>query len=294
MCTFVFKLFAMKIHVEQIQILDGILVYSNYFKFTDSEDEDGADYEYDFESIYNNTDGILSTIVRLYGTIGLLEIIKEFATGNPSNRSFETIEFEEGSDLKKMIDASWNVENNDVITPDQIINNDEAQDNLMPSDNIFLFKGMIDSLPVNEDLNVLKMLGVSESNVFGEEREVVENAIYNSGLSIGNGIKKLFKFNNSGFDKVVAVYDANFMIFTIVDDHVVLDFPDNPSQQKLYALMNKYARITNATMMKSKVLLELSFNGVALAETNEELKDQYILFDIASEKFISRENKLVV
>jgi len=138
------------------------------------------------------------------------------------------------------------------------------------------------------------MLGVSESNVFGEEREVVENAIYNSGLSIGNGIKKLFKFNNSGFDKVVAVYDANFMIFTIVDDHVVLDFPDNPSQQKLYALMNKYARITNATMMKSKVLLELSFNGVALAETNEELKDQYILFDIASEKFISRENKLVV
>ena len=284
----------MKIHVEQIQILDGILVYSNYFKFTDSEDEDGADYEYDFESIYNNTDGILSTIVRLYGTTGLLEIIKEFATGNPSNRSFETIEFEEGSDLKKMIDASWNVENNDVITPDQIINNDEAQDNLMPSDNIFLFKGMIDSLPVNEDLNVLKMLGVTESNVFGEEREVVENAIYNSGLSIGNGIKKLFKFNNSGFDKVVAVYDANFMIFTIVDDHVVLDFPDNPSQQKLYALMNKYARITNATMMKSKVLLELSFNGVALAETNEELKDQYILFDIASEKFISRENKLVV
>jgi len=284
----------MKIHVEQIQILDGILVYSNYFKFTDSEDEDGADYEYDFESIYNNTDGILSTIVRLYGTTGLLEIIKEFASGNPSNRSFETIEFEEGSDLKKMIDASWNVENNDVITPDQIINNDEAHDNLMPSDNIFLFKGMVDSLPVNEDLNVLKMLGVSESNVFGEEREVVENAIHNSGLSIGNGIKKLFKFNNSGFDKVVAVYDANFMIFTIVDDHVVLDFPDNPSQQKLYALMNKYARITNATMMKSKVLLELSFNGVALAETNEELKDQYILFDIASEKFISRENKLVV
>ena len=81
---------------------------------------------------------------------------------------FEAVEFEEGSELKSLIARSIgettlrDVEQ--VLEPTIHIERTEKR-SLLPSDSIFLLNGMFEALPLNEDLNVMKMMGETTSNM---------------------------------------------------------------------------------------------------------------------------------
>jgi hypothetical protein len=288
----------MKIYVEQIVVRDAVLIYSNYAKFTDSSDEEGADYEYDFESLYANTDGIFATVIRLYGTTGLLKLLQKFAEGSSFDMDFESVEFEEGSELKTLIAKSIGEATVKHIeqTHEPLIQIEQIEKRkLIPSDSIFLLNGMFDALPLNEDLNVMKMMGDVHSDA---DSDLVQNCIsyiadtgYKSnGLSAG----KSFTFNLGGASKTVLVGRSGFYGFTQINDQLILDFPDNQQQEKMHLLFDKYIDIIGVTKLKTKLLFEIRFNTLAQSESSKELPDLYVLFDVLNEKFIAKEKRLTI
>lgn len=288
----------MKIYVEQIVVRDAVLIYSNYAKFTDSADEEGADYEYDFESLYANTDGIFATVIRLYGTTGLLKLLQKFAEGSSFDMDFESVEFEEGSELKTLIAKSIGEATVKHIeqTHEPLIQIEQIEKRkLIPSDSIFLLNGMFDALPLNEDLNVMKMMGDVHSDA---DSDLVQNCIsyiadtgYKSnGLSAG----KSFTFNLGGASKTVLVGRSGFYGFTQINDQLILDFPDNQQQEKMHLLFDKYIDIIGVTKLKTKLLFEIRFNTLAQSESSKELPDLYVLFDVLNEKFIAKEKRLTI
>ncbi len=291
----------MKIFVEQIIVRDSILIYSNFAKYTDSADEEGADYEYDFESLYANTDGIMETVIRLYGTNGLITLIKEFSTGKPFDYDFDVIEFEENSPLRELISkletanptSDFVIDN--TLHPTDIEQTISERSALQPSDSIFLLTGMFDSLDTNEDLNVMKMLGSSKNNIDSETLDFCLNYIAEIGYNFTQkDVINAFSFDLGGAEKILLVGKYNFYGLTLVNDQIVLDFPDNEQQEKMHLLFQKYLHIIKATKMKTKVLFEIGYNEVAKRENNKDLTDLYVLFDVLNEKFISKEPRLTI
>lgn len=291
----------MKILVEQIIVRDSILIYSNFAKYTDSPDEEGADYEYDFESIYANTDDIMNTIIRLYGANGLITLVKKFSSGEAFDYDFEAIEFEENSPLKDLISKIANSNNSsdfkidDTLTPTDIEKIISDRPPLQPSDSIFLLTGMFDSLDTNEDLNVMKMLGSTENNTDSETIGLCLDYLQEIGYNFGQeDLQNAFTFNLGGAEKIALIGKYNFFGLTIVNDQIVLDFPDNEQQEKMHLLFQKYTYILKATKMKTKIIFEIGYNEVAKRENTEDLPELYVLFDVLSEKFISKETRLTL
>jgi len=211
----------MKIFVEQIIVRDSILIYSNFAKYTDSPDEEGADYEYDFESLYANTDGIMETVIRLYGTNGLITLIKEFSTGIAFDYDFDVIEFEENSPLRELISklgtanptSDFVIDN--TLHPTDIEQTISERSALQPSDSIFLLTGMFDSLETNEDLNVMKMLGSSKNNIDSETLDLCLNYIEEIGYNFGQqDLQNAYSFDLGGAEKILLVGKYNKNTYT--------------------------------------------------------------------------------
>ncbi|MFT5602265.1 MAG: hypothetical protein ACI9N1_002518 [Flavobacteriales bacterium] len=288
----------MKIYVEQIVVRDAVLIYSNYAKFTDSSDEEGADYEYDFESLYANTDGIFATVIRLYGTTGILKLLQKFAEGSSFDMDFESVEFEEGSELKTLIAKSIGEATVKHIeqTHEPLIQIEQIEKRkLIPSDSIFLLNGMFDALPLNEDLNVMKMMGDVHSDADSSLVQdcisyIADTGFKSNGLSAG----KSFTFDMGGASKTVLVGRSGFYGFTQVNDQLILDFPDNQQQEKMHLLFDKYIDIIGVTKLKTKLLFEIRFNALAQSESSKALPDLYVLFDVLNEKFIAKEKRLII
>lgn len=285
----------MKIFVEQIIISQGILVYSNYCKFTDSDDEEGSDFEYDFESVYANIDGIQNSILRLYGTQGLISVFSYFAEGKDDVLSFEPIEFEESSPLREMISKiSQNVNPKDRMSDNydkEIPNINVNQSISQPTDTIFLLNGLLAGLPHNEDLNVMRMLGQPVATVPEDVKQKCLDVARNFGIM---NDAALFPFSFDQIQKIVVVGKHSFIGVIVDEDNIILDFPSNEMQEKTHSLFNKYIEILNVTKLKKSIILETKFNALANMETKESLRDYLLLFNVETAKFESKENRLTI
>ncbi len=280
----------MKIFVEQIVVDQGILVYSNFFKFTDSEDEEGNDFEYDFEGIYGNVDNIQTTILKLYGTQGLVKIFTYFAEGRQDLMTFESLEFEEGSPIKDMVSKLVSgIKTKDFTPVNDIIEPRTLKPVVeQPTDSIFLLSGLLAGLPLNEDLNVMRMLTKDVVKITEEEKNGCLNIARNFGIDESD-IKQYFGFVLNGNKKVVLVSEHTFLSFTITSEGIVIDFPANEIQEKTFLLFNKYINIKNVSVLKKSLIFETEYNNVAKSETNETLPNYLILYNVEMAKFESKE-----
>ena len=275
----------MKIFVEQISISQGILTYSNFCKYTENDDEDGSDYEYDFESIYGNVDNIQSTIQKLYGTKGLIQIFEYYAQGNNGDLLFEAIEFEESSPLKEMIDK---LDGDISVQSDVIIKKDMQPQS---SDAIYLLNGLLSGLPINEDLNVMKMLSGSMVTLNTTLSEKCLNIARTYGIE---GDCAFYEFQFDNISKIVLVGKHTFISLIKNVDDLILDFPRNEIQEKSVSLFFKYVNITKVSKLKKSIILDLEFNDIARRESQEPLRNYLVLFNVETSKLESKELKLTL
>lgn len=280
----------MKIFVEQIVIDQEVLVYSNYYRFTDSEDEVGSDFEYDFEAVYANVDNIQTTILKLYGAEGLVKVLNYFAQGRNDLVRFESLEFEEGSPLREIVaKIVSNLEGKKINRVQEIIQPVNLKPIInQPTDSIFLLSGLLASLPLNEDLNVMRMLGSSSFIISEDVKSSCLACARDFGFS-SDGNYSFFGFLINGIERIVLVNENSFLSFVNIKDGVVINFPSNDIQEKTYLLFNKYINITNVTALKTSLIFETEFNQLAQSETTESLPNYLILYNIELAKFESKE-----
>ncbi len=280
----------MKIFVEQIIIDQSILVYSNFCKYTDNEDEEGSDFEYDFEALYGNVDNIQTTIVKLYGTQGLVKIFNYFAQGSNDLLTFEPLEFEEDSPLRLMVEKIVSnikseelIPSNDIVSP--VTNNVKDQ---LPSDSIFLLSGLLSGLPENEDLNVMRMLASAELSNHEIDRQKYTVYAERFGMQDNDSLT-IYSFDIQNSKRVVVFNKHTFISLIDEGDSIVVDYPSNPIQEKSFALFDKYIDIQQTYKLKKSIIIECSYNALAKSETSEGLPNYLLLFNVESGKFESKE-----
>ncbi|MCB9189263.1 MAG: hypothetical protein H6599_08250 [Flavobacteriales bacterium] len=265
----------MKLQIEQIELQEHLLIYSSYHKDTVTLDEDGTDYEYDFQAFMANLDHIQNTILRLYGEQGLLNIMGHYADGAEGVLSLQRVEYIEDSPVLKKI---RDLQQNKVVTSRMIVQEGSIKPKeLIPTDDVYLLHGWLDALPVNDDLNVLKMVGTEVSDlspdIVGKCEVVVKSVqedvemteVIAHQFSVDSGIK-------------YSIITKNQLFLLDGDKELIVVFPGNEFQQKQSRLFKKLVQIKKVYKLKNSIILEMS-----LKEGN------YLLhFNVLTSKFESK------
>lgn len=278
----------MELSIEQITIEDGVLIHSQFVKNTITADEDGADYEYDFHGFMSNLDQIQNTILRLYGEQGFKEALTYYANGALGVLSLGVVEFEKESELLQKIRLLQNSSGPKYQSQPTLINLEVSKKGNpeIPSDSIFLLTGMLEALPNNDDLNLLKMLSKYQHPVQNEWKEAVLQQ-----LSFLEPSQIQFYFFQT-LNKLMAVSESGFFCFHVSDTEVPqMIYPCSEVQELTNRLFSKYGHIPQSYPLKQSILFEVEFNDLAKRETNQNIKDYYLLFNLESCKFESKELK---
>ncbi|MCB9195586.1 MAG: hypothetical protein H6600_01105 [Flavobacteriales bacterium] len=268
--------------IEQIVVEQGTIIYSKYTKDSSSLDEDGHDFEYDFQAFMENLDDIQGILLRLYGEDGWVKVIRHYAEGSVENLVFDPIELDLNSDLYKKlkdinaIDKPTSIKRNETLIPK------------ISSDQFFLLTGLIDGLPTSDDLNVMKMLGSQNPDKIGELEYEIDSAL--KSLNVEQiAQKKCFHFPL--INKIVALTSSGIFGFLINNGQLILDFPINEIQLLNNKLMVKYLNIETAYKLKRSMILSVSVNEQAKMQSLEELRSYYLMFNVETAKFESKELK---
>lgn len=278
----------MKKLIEHIFFDGDLIIHSKYILDTNSGDEDGADYEYDFTAFMNNQDDIKKTILRLYGERGFIDVVKQFA-GVIDGLVFEPIEYEENASILhtvRTLQAKEVEENktNSVFVDMRSTKIDLAKEN----DQLFLITGIIDALPVNDDLNVMKMLGSEAEN---SNEEFRSKCLGNLDVETKESIQdaRFFQFSINSNEYLVAVKRSNFFGILCYQDAAVIQYPENEVQRKIHRLFEKYINIDKAIKLKKSIIFEVSYSDEAIQETSRELPRFRLLYNVETAKIESKE-----
>lgn len=271
----------MKIRVEQIVLEEHVLIYSKYIKDTETLDEFGADYEYDFDSFISNLDEIQQTILRLYGEVGLIKVIRHYADGAVDVFRFDPIEYEEGSTVLEKIRKLQHK----GVAPVKSFANVETVSNKpvskIPSDDIYLLQGWIDALPENDDLNVLKMVGNTSSDNSPEVVDRSVSLLTTMNVQLNSKEVNVYSFDLDGITKHL-VQTKNSLFLTSEQEGGVILYPGNEFQESQRLLFEKFMTIKKVYKLKTSVILEANINN----------DDYYLLFNVNAGKFESKKRIL--
>lgn len=269
----------MKLQIEQIELHDHLLIYSNYTQDSRSLDEDGADYEYDFKAFIANLDKIQNTVLRLYGEQGLLEVLKHFADGAEGILSMKKIEYQEDSPILKNV-RTLQKDKNLYIQRDLI--KEQLRNKVdIPSDDNFLLKGWLDALPIDDDLNVLKMVGTDTSNMseeFKKEGREMLSRIYPD-IDVTNAL--FFQFDRDSSNKYIII-TQNQLFLMEKSSEISMIYPGNEFQNKQVTLFKKMVNIRKVHKLKNSVILDITIKD----------SNYLLLFDVNAGKFDSKKQIL--
>lgn len=271
----------MKIRIEQISLEEHILVYSKYIKESETLDEDGADYEYDFDSFISNLDDIQQTILRLYGEEGLIKVIRHFAEGAVGNLNFNAVEYEENSTVFEKIRKLQTKGVASVRSYEKIENVSIPPISKIPADDIYLLNGWLEALPENDDLNVLKMVGSTLSDDSPSLIEVSNRVLRGLNVKVNPDNTKIYSYIVDGVSRYLITTQTSVYLILDQDEGAII-YPGNEFQERQRLLFEKFMTINKVYKLKTSAILETSIN-------NEEY---YLLFNVAAGKFESKKRIL--
>jgi hypothetical protein len=279
--TFVNYRLIMKINVEQIVIEEHILVYSKYVRDSVTLDEDGADYEYDFDAFISNLDSIQNIVLRLYGERGLVQVVEHFADGAEGSFAFEAIEFEENATLMQKIRTLQGQDEVGVtenVSEEMIVSNGSD----LPSDDSFVLRGWLEALAVNDDLSVMKMVGQEASNASEDMKERCKDRLAQefSDLTFEGG--KYYQFNTGMEQKVAVVLENAFFLLSVDDLGMTVTYPGNEFQDRNDQLFRSSILVRKSYKLKKSIIIEVNVGP----------EEYYMLFNVTSSKFESKKLNL--
>lgn len=266
----------MKLQIEQIELQEDLLVYSNYMKDTITLDEDGVDYEYDFKAFINNLDNIQNVALRLYGEQGLIHIMGHYADGAEGKLVLDKIEYVQGSRLLEKIRRLQ--KNSNVATVlRKVVNPNPIKKEPIPTDDVYLLTGWLEALAENDDLNVLKMVGKVKSDLSEDEISKCQELLSQSYFDLNFESAIYFGFDYEGSRRGLIVLSGRLFLVSIDNKGVVL-YPGNEFQEKTCKLLKKFMKVKSVYKLKTSVIIE------------GEIKNQgyYLLFNAHSSKFESK------